>query len=203
MLAEALGGTVGEAADERWSLGDRDPGLHGPSPRTVATEDATSRVLRGRLLQGDTARRFGRTWSERTDLIRFSRRFRLIVVMPDGGHGPEAGWYSDWADGSRQWETFHTEVLVDFVDRAFNTLGDGGAAVVAEKIREGIGREPVADGGGPIRVTVSIGVAGYPEDASDPDGLIRAADAALYRAKRSGRDRVALAAAWARATEGA
>ncbi|HEY8172800.1 MAG TPA: GGDEF domain-containing protein [Dehalococcoidia bacterium] len=46
-------------------------------------------------------------------------------------------------------------------------------------------------------MSVSIGVAVFPEDADDSDGLIAAADAALYRAKQAGRDciRGALAAA--------
>jgi diguanylate cyclase (GGDEF)-like protein len=42
-------------------------------------------------------------------------------------------------------------------------------------------------------VTVSIGVASAPEHASDPESLFAAADAALYAAKRAGRDRVAIA----------
>ncbi|TMB02806.1 MAG: hypothetical protein E6J70_06435, partial [Deltaproteobacteria bacterium] len=49
-------------------------------------------------------------------------QFPLIIVMPDAGHDSEAGWYSDWADGSRQWETFHTRVLVRYVDGHFRTL---------------------------------------------------------------------------------
>jgi S-formylglutathione hydrolase FrmB len=54
----------------------------------------------------------------------------LIVVMPDAGRGGEAGWYSDWADGSRQWESFHTGVLVDWVDATYRTRGDGHRAVL-------------------------------------------------------------------------
>lgn len=46
---------------------------------------------------------------------------------------------------------------------------------------------------GPIRV--SIGAATFPEDGQSPAQLVRAADEAMYRAKRSGRDRVCLAAA--------
>jgi diguanylate cyclase (GGDEF)-like protein/PAS domain S-box-containing protein len=42
-------------------------------------------------------------------------------------------------------------------------------------------------------VTVSVGVAELPEHGTSPKALIEAADAALYRAKREGRDRVALA----------
>lgn len=40
------------------------------------------------------------------------------------------------------------------------------------------------------RITISIGVAAYPDDATDPIHLIELADSALYRAKRSGRNRI-------------
>jgi len=42
-------------------------------------------------------------------------------------------------------------------------------------------------------ITVSVGVAAVPEHGSDPKALLQAADSALYRAKREGRDRVAVA----------
>jgi diguanylate cyclase (GGDEF)-like protein len=42
-------------------------------------------------------------------------------------------------------------------------------------------------------VTVSVGVAALPDHGTSPRALIDAADAALYRAKREGRDRVAVA----------
>ena len=42
-----------------------------------------------------------------------------------------------------------------------------------------------------LPITVSIGVAQFdPENHRDGDGLYRAADAAVYRAKNSGRNRV-------------
>lgn len=40
------------------------------------------------------------------------------------------------------------------------------------------------------RVTISIGVATFPSDSSDPIELVEMADSALYRAKREGRNRV-------------
>lgn len=47
---------------------------------------------------------------------------------------------------------------------------------------------PLTAGGRTLRVGLSIGVAVYPDHASDADGLLRAADEAMYTAKRSGRD---------------
>ena len=38
-------------------------------------------------------------------------------------------------------------------------------------------------------ITISLGVAVFPEDATDSMGLIRVADLALYQAKRNGRNR--------------
>ena len=40
-------------------------------------------------------------------------------------------------------------------------------------------------------ITVSIGIASFPQDSSDPIELVEMADSALYRAKREGRNRVA------------
>jgi two-component system cell cycle response regulator len=66
----------------------------------------------------------------------------------------------------------------------------------AERLRACIQREPAETPDGPIPVTLSLGVAVKPEEASvGPDSLLRAADAALYRAKRGGRNRVELMAA--------
>ena len=42
-------------------------------------------------------------------------------------------------------------------------------------------------------VTVSVGVAALPEHGTSPKELLETADAALYRAKREGRDRVVAA----------
>jgi GGDEF domain-containing protein len=40
-----------------------------------------------------------------------------------------------------------------------------------------------------VRLTLSAGLASYPDDCADADALMRCADAALYAAKRAGRDR--------------
>jgi len=46
-----------------------------------------------------------------------------------------------------------------------------------------------------IDLSASVGIAFFPEDGEDPKTLMRAADDALYAAKRTGRDRVVLAEA--------
>ena len=69
--------------------------------------------------------------------------------------------------------------------------------VAAERVRVAVENEefPVTrmnapDGQATHRVTISIGVAAYPDDATDPIHLVELADSALYRAKRSGRNRI-------------
>ncbi len=44
-------------------------------------------------------------------------------------------------------------------------------------------------------VTISVGVAAFPEHGTSPKELMAAADAALYQAKRGGRDQVVVASA--------
>lgn len=65
----------------------------------------------------------------RGDLAKLTLACNAIFVMPDGGSGPIAGWYSDWADGSYQYERFHTSVLPAAVDATFRTRGSGQRAV--------------------------------------------------------------------------
>ncbi|TMK17477.1 MAG: GGDEF domain-containing protein, partial [Actinobacteria bacterium] len=66
-----------------------------------------------------------------------------------------------------------------------------GGLVVAEKVRDRIASVPFgAPGEEPITVTVSIGVACFPQHGTKPQTLIRAADQAMYEAKGRGRNRV-------------
>lgn len=67
-----------------------------------------------------------------------------------------------------------------------------GALAVAERIRSTTESFPhvVGDHGERVMQTVSLGVATYPIHASDGASLIEAADQAMYRAKRTGKNRV-------------
>jgi two-component system, cell cycle response regulator len=71
-----------------------------------------------------------------------------------------------------------------------------GALAVAERIWSSLGSRghgPPATGGEPVTVTASLGLAFYPsKDITTPELLLRYADAALYQAKRAGRNTICL-----------
>jgi diguanylate cyclase (GGDEF)-like protein len=67
------------------------------------------------------------------------------------------------------------------------------AAEVAERVRSMIEEAPLRWNGEEIRLTCSLGVAAMPGSTSAVANLYRAADAALYRAKERGRNRVEVA----------
>ncbi len=68
-----------------------------------------------------------------------------------------------------------------------------GALVIAERIRERVGKLAIETEQGPIRVTMSLGVATFPEDGDRKAALVERADGCLYQAKRSGRNRTVAA----------
>ncbi len=73
-----------------------------------------------------------------------------------------------------------------------------GATIVAERLGAAIRDTPVpvdAPGGAAIRMTVSVGIAVYPDHATTGRQVLDAADDALYAAKRAGRDTWQLAEA--------
>lgn len=61
------------------------------------------------------------------------------------------------------------------------------AAQVAERFRALVERTPIEPVG---RITVSLGVAHWPQDGSGIDKVLKRADEMLYRAKQHGRNRV-------------
>ena len=71
------------------------------------------------------------------------------------------------------------------------------ALVAAERVRSAVEQQefPAARADSPdrsktLRITISIGVAAFPDDATDPIELVELADSALYRAKKNGRNRI-------------
>jgi diguanylate cyclase (GGDEF)-like protein len=71
------------------------------------------------------------------------------------------------------------------------------ATIVAERIRSRVAEEDLGAGS----LTVSIGLAEYPDGGETPEELIATADAAMYQAKNAGRNRVVVAGAVQRRQE--
>lgn len=64
------------------------------------------------------------------------------------------------------------------------------ALTVAERLRRAIESKSIKAFDEELRLTVSVGIATYPEDGEDVGTLIEKADTALYKAKRKGRNAV-------------
>jgi two-component system cell cycle response regulator len=65
-----------------------------------------------------------------------------------------------------------------------------GALLLAERVREELLKTIFPTELGKLKVTASLGVATYPQDAADEKGLFEITDKALYAAKHAGRNRV-------------
>lgn len=63
------------------------------------------------------------------------------------------------------------------------------ALIAAEKLRAAVA-EPIVVRGEVFRLTASIGLALFPDDASTPENLIKHADTAMYKAKTEGRNSI-------------
>ena len=96
-----------------------------------------------------------------------------------------------------------TDLVARFGGEEFVVLceqtDEAGAMLLAERIREELGKTIFHVPAGPVSVACSIGIATFPEAGRDWDALFKAADEALYVSKRTGRNR---STAWqARASE--
>lgn len=65
-----------------------------------------------------------------------------------------------------------------------------GALEMAERIRKAVEVSRFDVRGGDTNITVSLGVASYPEDGGNLDVILEKADKAMYRAKQRGRNKV-------------
>jgi len=134
---------------------------------------------------------------------RYGDRFSLLMLDLDHFKKVNDGWGHQVGD----------EVLRGFVDRVREEVREpdvlirrGGeefallmpaterleAGVVAERVRAAVAANAIETSAGPVPLTVSIGVAMWADDESATD-IEGRADAALYRAKGAGRNRVELA----------
>ena len=166
--------------------------LHQEAQRLSITDGLTSlwnyRFLNMRLAQ------------EVERAIRFTRSLSLLVIDIDHfkqindrfGHQRGDSILAELAnrvvtETRAQVDTVARYGGEEFVLLLPETPLDGGL-VVAEKIRTSIASKPFGAEGEAISVTVSIGVACFPQHGSTAQTLLRAGDQALYEAKGRGRN---------------
>jgi diguanylate cyclase (GGDEF)-like protein len=133
--------------------------------------------------------------------LRFSEPFALILTDLDkfksvnDSHGHEAGHGTlvevarRMVDGTREVDLV-ARVGGDEFALLLPRTGLAGGLRLAEKLRQKIGGEPVDVDGLSVSITISAGVAAFPDHGTSGKELRAAADAALYRAKHEGGNRV-------------
>jgi diguanylate cyclase (GGDEF)-like protein len=89
------------------------------------------------------------------------------------------------------------DVLIRYGGEEFLVLlpgaGAGDLTELGERIRRAVGETTVQEGDQRIAISVSVGGASYSDDVESASALIARADAALYEAKESGRNRLVVA----------
>ena len=106
--------------------------------------------------------------------------------MPCAGARPPAHPLSDWPAARQQ----VLNIRQGISDRRFIIRARGRPKGRPEQPEQLRGSALQGDG---ITVTVSIGVARWRENVSSPEEVLDAADKALYRAKKTGRNRTVVA----------
>jgi diguanylate cyclase (GGDEF)-like protein len=86
--------------------------------------------------------------------------------------------------GGRDADTFARIGGDEFVGLLRSTDSIEGATVIARRLRASL-EEPLVVDDRIVRIGASVGIALFPEHGGDAEGLIEAADRAMYRAKRS------------------
>lgn len=142
--------------------------------------------------------------NELTRAIRYSRPLSLLMIDIDffkrvnDDHGHLAGdkvlvELSKILDIA----TRSTDIVSRFGGEEFllvlPELDHEQALQLADRIRRTVEAHAISYQQKTINITVSIGVATYPEHGSSIDELVSAADGAMYKAKKAGRNRIASA----------
>jgi diguanylate cyclase (GGDEF)-like protein len=166
------------------------------------TEEATKLSLTDGLTGLWNRRHFDlRVESELSRAVRFSESFAVLMVDVDrfkpvnDTHGHQAGdtvlveLARRFTEAIREVDEVARYGGEEFVFLLPNT-GLAGALRLAEKVRAVVADQPFRLDTACLDLTISAGVAAYPVHGSAGKDLVAAADAALYRAKAAGGNRV-------------
>jgi len=174
--------------------------LEGRNERLLATLSMEARVdpLTGLLNRRGFDERVA---AELSPAARGSRPFALVILDIDHFKLVNDRWGHDVGDRvlchvgrllgehARQGDILARFGGEEFVALLPDATVAAGAAL-AESLRERIEALDLSEVSGEIPIRVSIGVAGVGPTHLDADALLAAADSAMYRAKREGRNRV-------------
>jgi diguanylate cyclase (GGDEF)-like protein len=163
---------------------------------TMATTDGLTGLLNKRAMNEGAVQKIAAA-------ARFRRRLAIIVADIDFFKKVNDTYGHDVGDQvirglgeilKRQKRA--TDVVARFGGEEFVALceqtDEKGAMLLAERIREELGKTSFHTPNGVVSVTCSLGVSTFPEAGGDWDSLFKAADEALYVSKRSGRNRSTL-----------
>jgi two-component system, cell cycle response regulator len=184
---------------------------------TLQTLARQTEVAIGNVFLHDETRRQARTdgttglWNRREfelralesvkEATRFEEPFGIILVDIDNFKRVNDDYDHSTGDAALIWlasklseATREIDVVARWGGEEFIVLlpraGVDETAMVAERIRSTVAGAPMVDEDKTIPLTVSIGMAVHPVDGPAADALFKAADAALLRAKRMGKNRV-------------
>ncbi len=167
--------------------------------------------LRDLVIRDDTADCYNRRYLDHTleDEVERARRFggRLSLIFLDMDNLKDVNTHHGHAAGSRVLyeASVRTGTSIRSIDRLFRYGGDEfvillpgtaleGAREVAERVRRGLARTPFElPSGAMVQLTASAGVASWPEHGPSGRLLVEAADAAMRRVKRMGKNAVGVA----------
>ena len=165
--------------------------LHQEAQRLSVTDGLTG-LGNYRFFQQTLAREVDRA-------ARFHRPLSLLMLDLDhfkqvnDAHGHQVGdaVLVQVADRIRE-EVREVDVIARYGGEEFVVVlpetGLEGAQHLADRICERMRHAPLLTSAGDLAITISIGVAVYPDHGDSPASLVRAADLALYVAKGDGRD---------------
>lgn len=81
-----------------------------------------------------------KAWTLRTDIEKITEDLPLIVVMPDAGKGASySNWYSNGTYGIPQWEKFHINELIPWIEDQYNGKGTREGRAIAGLSMGGFG----------------------------------------------------------------
>ena len=137
---------------------------------------------------------------------RFGHPVSLILADVDHFKNVNDTWGHETGDEVLKWIAKTLQDHVRAVDVCARFGGEeiaillpqtvlGGAVELADRLRKAVGAKPLMALGNEVPVTISCGVACYPDGVLTKEALFAAADRALYDAKSAGRNCVKSAAA--------